>query len=143
MADEVLAFPGYKFFCHQKMKEELKDHGTQAAQAWLEAKIASGEIVCCSDTQIITALREQAGESCYHYYMSYLKQGCALFDAGFYAKYFQPLDEWIFNPLQRQFKNRKILSQRIRLPNTVYPFRKGSCKSWLIRFIIFISRVCQ
>lgn len=95
LADEVLAFPGHKFFCHQKMKEELKDHGTQAAQAWLEAKIASGEIVCYSDRQIITALREQAGGSCYHYYRSYLKQGCALFDAGFYAEYFQPLDEWI------------------------------------------------
>ena len=28
LADEVLAFPGYSFFCHQKMREELSDHGT-------------------------------------------------------------------------------------------------------------------
>ena len=49
LADEVLAFPGYSFFCHQKMKEELEDHGGREAQVWLENKIESGEIACYSD----------------------------------------------------------------------------------------------
>ena len=44
LADEVLAFPGYRFFCHQKMKEELDDHGTNEAQAWLQRKTDAGEI---------------------------------------------------------------------------------------------------
>lgn len=39
LADEVLAFPGYRFFCHQKMKEELADHGTRPAQEWLDRMI--------------------------------------------------------------------------------------------------------
>ena len=44
LADEVLAFSGYSFFCHQKMKEELADHGRRDAQVWLENKIKSGII---------------------------------------------------------------------------------------------------
>lgn len=28
LADEVPAFPDYKFFCHHKMLEELDDHGS-------------------------------------------------------------------------------------------------------------------
>ena len=46
LADEVLKFPGYRFYCHQKMKTELGDHGTRSAQAWLDQKIASGDIRC-------------------------------------------------------------------------------------------------
>ena len=38
LADEVLDFPGYRFYCHQKMKDELGDHGTRSAQEWLEKK---------------------------------------------------------------------------------------------------------
>ena len=44
LADEVLAFPGYSFFCHQKMREELSDHGTGSAQTWLANKIVSGRL---------------------------------------------------------------------------------------------------
>ena len=95
LADEVLEFPDYQFFCHQKMKEELGNHGTEEAQLWLERKTSSGEITCYSDEQIITEMREKIHESCYGYYRSFLKQGCDLFDAGFYARYFMPLDEWL------------------------------------------------
>ena len=95
LADEVLEFPGYQFFCHQKMKEELGDHGTGEAQLWLEKKIASGEITCYSDGQIITEMREMLHGFCYDYYRSFLKQGCDLFDIGFYARYFMSLDEWL------------------------------------------------
>ena len=95
LADEVLEFPDYQFFCHQKMKEELGEHGTGEAQLWLERKIASGEITCYSDEQIITEMREKLHGFCYDYYRSFLKQGCSLFDAGFYARYFMPLDEWL------------------------------------------------
>lgn len=92
LADEVLTFPEYKFFCHQKMKEELGDHGTMEAQTWLERKISSGEIICYSDKRILTEMREKTGGYCYFYYRLFLKQGCDLFNAGFYTKYFQLLD---------------------------------------------------
>ena len=39
LADEVLAFPHYKFFCHQKMTEELDDHGSNEAKTWLYASL--------------------------------------------------------------------------------------------------------
>ena len=95
LADEVLEFPDYQFFCHQKMKEELEDHGTREAQLWLERKIGSGEIACYSDEQIITEILEKLHGFGYDYYRSFLKQGCDLFDVGFYARYFTPLDEWL------------------------------------------------
>ena len=95
LADEVLAFPGYRFFCHQKMKEELSDHGTLPAQAWLDSMVADGTIVCYSDEKIVFELRKLASDNCLYYYRSFLKKGCDLFKAGFYEEYFGALDEFI------------------------------------------------
>ena len=92
LADEVLAFPGYSFFCHQKMREELSDHGTGSAQTWLANKIVSGEIICYSDDQILSEMGRAVSDNCFLYYRSFLKQGCELFDSEFYSRYFQPLD---------------------------------------------------
>ena len=93
LADEVLAFSGYSFFCHQKMKEELADHGRRDAQVWLENKIKSGEIVCYSDDKILSEMSRYIHNSCFLYYRSFLKQGCDIFSAEFYNQYFLPLDE--------------------------------------------------
>lgn len=95
LADEVLAFPGYSFFCHRKMQEELEDHGGREAQVWLENKIESGEIVCYSDDRILSEMSRCIQDSCFLYYRSFLKQGCDLFNAEFYNQYFLPLDEML------------------------------------------------
>lgn len=95
LADEVLSFPGYKFFCHQKMKDELRDHGTRAAQGWLDQKIASGEITCYDDSDIIAELMGAVGTCGYSYYQSFLKSGCDLIRSDYYAEYFGQLDEWL------------------------------------------------
>ena len=95
LADEVLSFPGYRFFCHQKMKEELEDHGTVGAREWLEGKIENGEISLYDDARIIQELRNAVGDNCYKYFQSFLKRGCDMFSADYYAEYFQLLDDWI------------------------------------------------
>ena len=95
LADEVLKFPGYRFYCHQKMKTELGDHGTRSAQAWLDQIIASGDIRCYDDEQIIKELREAAGNHCYAYYQSYLVEGCNMIRSDFYEEYFTKLDEYL------------------------------------------------
>lgn len=95
LADEVLSFQGYKFFCHQKMKDELGDHGTRAAQGWLDQKIASGEITCYDDSRIIVELLEAVGAHGYFYYQSFLKSGCDLIQSDYYVEYFGKLDEWL------------------------------------------------
>lgn len=94
LADEVLEFPGYKFYCHQKMKEELGDHGTWPSKRWLDDKIKTGAIQLYTDEQIIYELREETGDSCYAYYRSFLKDGCNMFDSGFYSEFFEDLDKW-------------------------------------------------
>lgn len=93
LADEVLSFPEYTFFCHQKMKEELADHGTRSAQEWLDRMISQGKIICYSDNQIIQELEKLVEGYCFSYYRSFLKNGCDIFDVGFYSKYFFALDE--------------------------------------------------
>ena len=95
LADEVLAFPGYRFFCHQKMKEELADHGTRPAQDWLDRMIEQGKITCYSDEQIICELENQVAEHCFLYYRSFLKNGCDLFNVDFYGLYFSALDKFL------------------------------------------------
>jgi len=100
LADEVLAFPGYRFFCHQKMKEELADHGTRPAQEWLDRMIGQGSISCYSDERIIRELEDQVAGYCFSYYQSFLKKGCNLFDADFYSRYFTPLDEFLESDTQ-------------------------------------------
>ena len=93
LADEVVAFPKYSFFCHQKMKKAWGVHGTRNAQVWLESKIALGEIICYSDDQILFEMSEYILRYCFSYYRTFLKQGCELFDSEFYGQYFHPLDE--------------------------------------------------
>ena len=100
LADEVLSFPGYRFFCHQKMKEELANHGTRPAQEWLDRMIAQGRIICYSDRQIIQELEKQVAGHCFSYYRSFLKNGCDIFDAGFYRKYFAQLDKCFETDIQ-------------------------------------------
>ena len=95
LADEVLAFPGYRFFCHQKMKEELDDHGTNEAQAWLQRKTDAGEIICYDDKRIIAELKLRVGTHSFSYYQSFLKSGCDMIEADFYVRYFIALDEWL------------------------------------------------
>lgn len=95
LADEVLAFPEYRFYCHHKMTEELDDHGTNEAKAWLQAKIKSGEIICYDDRRIMEELWEETGIHCFFYYQSYLKNGCGMVGDDFYASYFTSLDGWL------------------------------------------------
>lgn len=94
-AEEVLEFPGYRFFCHHKMKDELDDHGTNEARDWLRAKIDSGAIICYEDGKIIEDLRAEVGTNCFSYYQTFLKNGCTMFEKGFYESYFTELDEWV------------------------------------------------
>lgn len=94
LGDEVLDFPGYCFFCHQKMKEELADHGTRPALEWLDRMIEQGRITCYSDEQIIQGMKKQVADYCFLYYRSFLKRGCNLFNADYYGQYFMPIDEF-------------------------------------------------
>lgn len=95
LADEVLAFPGYRYYCHQKMKMELSDHGTSAAQEWLNQKIANGDIRCYDDAQIVVELKRAVGDYCYAYYRSFLKEACDMIDSDYYGRYFEELDKYL------------------------------------------------
>jgi len=95
LADEVMDFPGYRFYCHQKMKQELGDHGTRDSQIWLERKITEGVIRCYDDEHIIAELKNAAGDRCYSYYRSFLLEGCNMISSDYYGEYFEKLDKYM------------------------------------------------
>lgn len=95
LADEVLSFPNYCFLCHKKMKDELGEHGTRAAQDWLENKISEGSIKCYDDKDIIAELSEAVGNNAYLYYRSFLKSGCDMIRSDYYTGYFGELEKWL------------------------------------------------
>ena len=50
LADVVMSFEGYEFFCHEKILDELKIHGFDPDPIpWLEDKIYSSKIIRYSD----------------------------------------------------------------------------------------------
>lgn len=66
LADEVLAFPSYRFFCHQKMKDGLEDDGTRAAQGWLDQRIATVPMCMISETCRKSSISGLLGWGKYH-----------------------------------------------------------------------------
>ena len=112
LGDEVLDFPDYQFFCHAKMVQELSDHGSLEAAIWLKQKIECGKIACFSDEAIIQELQNCIAEQCYFYYLSFLKEGCDLFDSRFYHIHFSSLEEWLKqDPINRSVSFLDLLSE--------------------------------
>lgn len=94
LADEILSFPNYRFFCHQYMKQEISKSKITALQQWLGEKIDRGYIICYSDKQILLQLSRHISHRCFSYYRSFLKKGCDMFSASFYINHFQALDDF-------------------------------------------------
>ena len=59
LADAVMEFDGYEFFCHEKILDELKAHGFDPDPIpWLENKFDSGKIIRYSDKRILDDLEK-------------------------------------------------------------------------------------
>lgn len=57
LADFVIDFPDYEFFCHEMIKEELTRHQINPdPNPWLDEKIKSGRIKQYSDRDIVIEL---------------------------------------------------------------------------------------
>lgn len=90
LIDKVLLLPGYQFCCHKHILIELSRH-TPDAQAWMMAKIQSGEIICYSDSDILDELEKVYGSSCCMGYLHFLREACEAFGHRHFSNYYSSL----------------------------------------------------
>lgn len=93
LAEFVLDFNDYEFFCHEMIKEELTRHEINPdPNPWLEEKIKSGRIKLYSDRDILNELSNIYGAAATLTYISLLKISCDTFNAGFFDEYYGSLE---------------------------------------------------
>lgn len=93
LAELVLGFDDYEFFCHEMIKEELTRHEiTPDPNPWLEEKIKEGRIKMYSDWDILNELSKIYGEAATVVYISLLKSSCDTFNAGVFQEYYSSLE---------------------------------------------------
>lgn len=92
LAELVINFPEYEFFCHEMVKEELTRHEVEPdPNPWLEDKIRNGKITLYTDRDIVNELSKIYGASSMHAYLMLLQNSCNIFRADFFDKYYGTL----------------------------------------------------
>lgn len=93
LAELVLDFADYEFFCHEMIKEELTRHEVDPdPNPWLEEKIKARRINLYSDRDIVNELGKIYGEAAVLTYISLLQISCDSFYSGFFKKYYGKLE---------------------------------------------------
>ena len=92
LADVVMDFEGYEFFCHEKVLDELRTHGFDPDPIpWLEDKFYSGKIIWYSDKSILDDLERMFGSGAPGMYFDMLKRSCDAFKGSLFPSYYQQL----------------------------------------------------
>ena len=93
LADLVMGFEEYEYFCHEVVTEELTRREINPnPYPWLNERIAEGRIKLFTDQAILNELQRIYGELATTVYMDLLKNSCEAFNAGFYDKYYGMLE---------------------------------------------------
>ncbi len=80
LADLVIGFEEYEFFCHEKILAELSFHTLDPDPIpWLKDKIERGIVKCFSDYDILHELENDFGKLAPRLYMDLLKVSCDSF----------------------------------------------------------------
>ena len=74
LADLILQFDGYDFFCHEKIISELQTHGFSPDPIpWIEEQVEKGKIQLYSDSKILNEIDELFGSGSPQLYYDMLK----------------------------------------------------------------------
>lgn len=108
LADLIMHFEGYDFFCHKKILSELQTHGFSPDPIpWIEAQAKKGKIQLFSDSRILDEIDKLFGSGSPQLYYDMLKTSCDAFpkSAGqsFFATYYQPLIDLPEDTSKEQF----------------------------------------
>ena len=96
LADLIMQFDDYDFFCHEKIISELQTHRFSPDPIpWIETQIEKGKIQLYSDSRIMEEIDELFGNGSPQLYYDMLKTSCDAFPKAtgksFFATYYQPL----------------------------------------------------
>ena len=94
LAQLVLDFRNYEFFCHEKVLSELSFHSFSPDPVpWLKDRIDKGFIRCYSDVEIMDELENLFGLSASRLYFDLLRTSCDSFSPFFFNDCYSPLFE--------------------------------------------------
>ena len=100
LIDKVLLLPGYDFYCHQQIVDEL-NRRTPAPLQWLQDKIQSHEIQCYTDEMILNELVPYYGDSCCNRYAQFLKEACTAFGSNLFSNYYGSLEQLDYTSISK------------------------------------------
>ena len=94
LADKIIEFKDYEFYIHEKIMDELGEHGFDPDPIpWLEKKIDQGQIRKYTDADILSEIESIFGSYAPRTYYDYLKNGCDAFDDKFFKRYYKRLTD--------------------------------------------------
>ncbi len=94
LAELVLNFEDYEFFCHEMVREELARREIDPdPNPWLGSKVDEGKIRLYSDRDIVSELSKIYGEFATLTYISLLQISCETFNKGFFDQYYGALQD--------------------------------------------------
>ena len=92
LADIVISFQEYKFFCHSMIFEELSKHDiTPNPIPWLNELIQAGRVHIYSDIDILRELKQVYGSGASSMYLTMLEISCNTFSQNFFGQYYNAL----------------------------------------------------
>lgn len=95
LSDLVVEMPGYCFFCHSQIIQELSRHNQQAI-GWLQYKIAEQKIQCYTDEEILNELVKFRGDFACSTYTLMLKEACDAFSRSYFEEHYQTIENFDF-----------------------------------------------
>ena len=92
LADIIITFEGYEFFCHKMILDELSRHQiTLNPLPWLQELIKNGKVHLFTDADILNELKSIYGPAASSMYTTLLEKSCNTFNQGFFSQYYDKL----------------------------------------------------
>lgn len=92
LADIIITFEEYGFFCHEMILDELSRHQiTPDPLPWLQGLIQKGKVHLYTDADILTELKTVYGAGASSMYTTMLEKSCNTFNQGFFSQYYGAL----------------------------------------------------
>ncbi|MGN0906148.1 MAG: hypothetical protein ACI4NM_03280 [Bullifex sp.] len=92
LADIIITFEEYDFFCHEIILDELSRHQiTPDPLPWLLDLIENGKVHLFTDSDILNQLKVIYGAAASSMYTTLLEKSCNTFNQGFFGQYYDML----------------------------------------------------
>lgn len=92
LIDCMLDMIDFQFFCHEKVKCELRDGATDA-YTWLDEKIKTEKVTCYTDARLINEFSKYGGETVWLYHRDFLSTACRTFSNDYFQTLYPGLEE--------------------------------------------------